>query len=351
MPYLAVLGAVFIFLVWLGPLRLAGASEMAGSIVYHLFWGPTPSFQRAMRFARLPAFVLTCITLAMWIFLYVNAGVNSSRTAVVATAVAQTQQTTECPLTFTSGDVIAPNTDTHYAAIYGRFDGWGSVGTLPDAQTIVECAIANAQVVSGWLDGRAIQPVVILNIHGAGSPTEDRETVMSILTEAQNRNVIVMLDVQPTPDGTPISRLCDEAIGYIPAYPGGVWLSIDSEHFLEQSFPADEINSCSESYNETLRQYETQGLVGVWEFGVFGRWLIDDPKSVIRLRSNSIVIPLFSGFGAYETKVSKLQKMRDAYGGGYFGVAEWQSLYHEQYDSGFEPYQLLEESPIMLIRY
>lgn len=231
---------------------------------------------------------------------------------------------------------------TQYAAIYGRYRGWGTVGTLASAEAIVRKAEDNAKLVSRW-NKSSVKPVVILNIYGAGTKPESPGFIKQVLAAAKEK-AVVMLDVQPTP-GQSLQELCATAVSYV--HNDQVWISIDPEYFKGQ-FEASWLNQCAEMYNSALRS--GRGVVGLWEFRPGGSWLIKDPQNVTRRRSRSMILPMFDGFGSLSAKTAGLDQLKKSYGEP-FGVAEWQSLYPDRYDRGFTPNSLLTQSPWLLVRY
>lgn len=231
---------------------------------------------------------------------------------------------------------------TQYAAIYGRYRGWGTVGTLANAEAIVKKAQENAKLVSRW-NKTPVMPVVILNIYGAGTSPEKPEFIKQILAAA-NGKAVVMLDIQPTP-GQSFQELCATAVSYV--LNDQVWISIDPEYFKGQ-FEASWLNQCAEKYDSALQS--GRGVVGLWEFRPGGAWLLKDPQNVTRRRSRSMILPMFDGFGSLTAKNAGLEQLKKIYGEP-FGVAEWQSLHPDRYDRGFTPSTLLTKGPWILVRY
>ncbi|MDP1723052.1 MAG: M23 family metallopeptidase [Candidatus Gottesmanbacteria bacterium] len=231
---------------------------------------------------------------------------------------------------------------TQYAAIYGRFRGWGTVGTLTSAEAIVKKAQENATLVSSW-NKTPVKPVVILNIYGAGTSPEKPEFIKQVLAAAKGK-IVVMLDIQPTP-GQSLQELCTTAVSYVSS--DQIWISIDPEYFKGQ-FEASWLNECADRYNAALQN--GHGVIGLWEFRPGGAWLLKDPQNVTRRRSRSLILPMFDGFGSLSAKTAGLEQLKKSYGEP-FGVAEWQSLYPDRYDRGFTPNSLLTKGPWILVRY
>ncbi len=227
-----------------------------------------------------------------------------------------------------------------YSGVYGHpNNGWGSLGQAKTAEEIVNLVVNNAQ---------GATPVIFLNILGASKSGETRlsdEFIRETIRLAEKRGVIVSLDIQP--NGTSLSDACFWAAGFIEGN-SNVWVSVDTERISPVS--AAEINQCAHLINFASEKSGVNSKLGVWEFG---GGLVADPQNIKQQWSHLVVYPLNDSIGTLGSKVANVESQRGRWGNpDFFGAMEWITLFGSQYDSGFTPSQLFNQTDATIrIRY